>query len=80
MTAPLLPWPEDEPTVALYPTAAQCFGMGRSAAYYAQSTGTFPVPVIRAGAKLRVPTAALRRVLGLATSKHDATFEPMDAA
>ena len=72
MPTPVIPWPEDEPTVSLYPTAARCFGMGRSAAYYAQSIGTFPAPVIRAGNKLRVPTASLRRVLGMPTSKADA--------
>jgi hypothetical protein len=27
--------------------------------------GTFPVAVLRVGSKYRVPTAALRRVLGL---------------
>ena len=63
-----IPWPENEPTVALYPVAAKAFDMGRSAAYASARAGKFPVAVIACGGKLRVPTAELRRVLGLAMS------------
>lgn len=69
MNETLLPWPEDQPTVSLFPEAARCFGMGRSAAYSTYHDGTFPVPVIRCGYKLRVSTHELRGVLGLPTSK-----------
>jgi predicted DNA-binding transcriptional regulator AlpA len=64
-----IPWPEDEPTVSVYPTAAQLLGMGRSSAYDTVKRGEFPVRVIACGNKLRVPTADLRRLLGLAIAK-----------
>ena len=46
-------------------TAARAFRMGRSLAYESARLGTFPVPVLRLGARsLRVVTADLLRVLG----------------
>src|SRR2546428_625480 len=48
-------------------TAARLLGVGRSAAYEAIRTGTFPVRVIRVGVRrVRVPTVALLRELGVA--------------
>ncbi len=46
-------------------TAGRALGMGRAAAYSAVRDDTFPVPVLRLGQRLRVPTAALLAVLGL---------------
>lgn len=50
-------------TVSL-PDAARALGLSKGAAYEAVRRGDFPVDVIRAGHTLRVPTAALDRVLG----------------
>jgi predicted DNA-binding transcriptional regulator AlpA len=60
----LLPNPEVQPTVDLV-TAAKAFGYGRSKAYELVEAGEFPVPVIRNGRSIRVPTAPVRRKLGL---------------
>ena len=66
-----LPWPEDQPTVPLWPDAAQAFSIGRSQAYALASGDAFPCPVLRIGSRWRVPTAALRAALGLAVSEND---------
>lgn len=58
-----LPMPEDQPTVDLWPTAGQALGLGRNGAYAAATRGD--IPTIRVGRLLRVPTAALRRMLEL---------------
>ena len=64
----MLPRPEDQPTVALWPDAADAIGVGRAAAYRAVADGSFPAAVIRCGRSVRVSTADLRRVLGLDAS------------
>jgi hypothetical protein len=61
--AHLLPDPEIQPTVSVYPTAASALGLGRTAAYAAAKRGE--IPTIRVGGRLVVPTAALRRMLYL---------------
>ena len=43
--------------------ASQRLGIGRSLGYQLARDDRFPVPVIRAGRRLLVPTAALERVL-----------------
>lgn len=48
------------------PTAAQWLKIGRTTAYALAKAGAFPVPVLRIGGTLRVPTAPLARLLGLA--------------
>jgi excisionase family DNA binding protein len=58
-----LPDPESEPTVDLWPTAAHALGIGRNTAYDAARRGE--IPTIRFGQRLRVPTAALREMLGM---------------
>jgi excisionase family DNA binding protein len=45
--------------------AASRLGIGRSLAYELVRRGEFPVPIIRAGRKIVVPTRALDRVLGI---------------
>jgi hypothetical protein len=57
----LIPRPEDRPTVPLWPDAGQALGIGRSASYEAARRGE--IPTIRLGARVVVPTAALRRML-----------------
>jgi len=54
----------ESPTVSLV-AAGRAIGIGRSATYRLVQRGDFPLPVIHAGSKLRVPTAALRRILAL---------------
>ena len=48
------------------PTAASIFGLSRTAAYDLVKQDVFPVPVIRVGARYRVPVAAILTVLHLA--------------
>ncbi len=45
--------------------AFQQLGIDRTTGYRAIKAGTFPLPVIRVGRLIRVPTAALRRALAL---------------
>lgn len=52
----------DKPTVSV-PEAGAALGMAKNASYLAAQNGEFPLPVIRIGGKMRVPTAALRRLL-----------------
>lgn len=58
------------PTVSI-PTVAKCFGIHRVTAYDLAQRGELGVTVLRLGRTLRVPTAELRRVLGLADSGGD---------
>lgn len=44
-------------------TAFRLLGMGRTLGFALIRRGEFPVRVIRCGARIRVPTAALLRVL-----------------
>jgi len=53
------------PSVVDLPTAAEALGIGRSKAYELAQSGEFPCRVIRIGRNYRVPTADLRRILGL---------------
>ena len=52
----------DAPTVSVE-EAGRVLGLGRSKSYEAARTGE--IPVLRFGRTLRVPTAALRQMLGL---------------
>jgi excisionase family DNA binding protein len=54
------------PSVRSWLSAEEAFaelGIDRTTGYRAIREGTFPVPVIRVGRLIRVPTAALRRLL-----------------
>jgi hypothetical protein len=53
------------PAAVDVPTAARAFGIGRTTGYALARAGDFPCRVIRVGRALRVPTADLRRALGL---------------
>lgn len=58
----MLPDPAIRPTI----TAEEAFaelGIDRSTGYKSIRDGTFPVPIIRIGRNIRIPTAALRRLL-----------------
>lgn len=60
-----LPDPEECPTVDLWPTTANALDIGRAAVYAAAARGE--IPTIKVGRLVRVPTAALRTMLGLDT-------------
>jgi predicted DNA-binding transcriptional regulator AlpA len=45
--------------------AARLLGIGRTLAYEMVREGTWPTPIIRAGRKIRVPSAPLLALLGL---------------
>jgi predicted DNA-binding transcriptional regulator AlpA len=64
------PWTEERiralGVVTDLPTAASILGLSRSAAYYLANRDEFPIPVIRAGSRYRVPVAAILAALHLA--------------
>jgi excisionase family DNA binding protein len=59
---PSIPSPEDRPTLSVNEYAA-VMEVGRSTAYASVAAGE--VPVIRIGKRIRIPTAAVRRMLEL---------------
>lgn len=61
-TRPMLPDPATRPVVSAEEAFAE-LGIDRGTGYKAIRDGTFPVPIIRVGRTIRVPTAALRRLL-----------------
>ncbi len=65
-----VPDPREQPTLSV-PDAGAILGIGRSAAYEAVRLGT--VPSLRIGRRVRVPTAALCRMVGIAVDPSDAT-------
>jgi hypothetical protein len=73
----------DLPTVLDLATAARLLGIGRTAAYQMVGAGTLPVPVLRLGTLIRIPTAPLLRLLGLpvpdAPARPDAAPDPHGA-
>jgi hypothetical protein len=70
----VIPDPADQPTVALWPTAGQAFGLGRARTFELGRRGELPFPVYRLGRSWRVPTAALRRALHLDPGGGDASM------
>lgn len=60
--AQTIPTPEEQPTVDV-PFAGRALGIGRNSAYEAAKRGEIPTIIV--GGKIRVPTAALRRLLQL---------------
>ena len=56
-------------------TAGQILGLSRNSAYRLARAGTFPVPVLCAGAQYRVPVAALLTALGL-DAERDTAAQP----
>ncbi|WP_243715587.1 DNA-binding protein [Micromonospora sp. KC207] len=55
------------------PTAGRVFGLGRALSYELARTGGFPVPVIRVGARYKVPVAGILTALGLQPPPGDLT-------
>lgn len=60
----VLPAAEEQPTVALWPTAGRALGLSRSSTYAAAQRGEVP-GLLRVGGRYLVATAALRRALAL---------------
>lgn len=58
-----IPVPDEAPTIPLWPAAGRAVGLGRSATYDAAARGD--IPTIRLGRRIVVPTASLRRLLGM---------------
>jgi Helix-turn-helix domain len=55
------------PMVPLVPDAADALDISPRTAYTLAASGRFPVEVLRVGNQWRVPTAGLRRLLGVAS-------------
>lgn len=53
----------EELTVPVWPHAGKAFGLSRNPAYEAAKRGD--IPTIRIGGAIRVPTAFLRKMLGI---------------
>jgi hypothetical protein len=60
-------------TVTIVPVAAEIFGLSRSVAYELIRAGTFPVPVLRFGARYRVPVHAILTALHMPTDPPGST-------
>lgn len=54
------------PAVVDLPTAARMLGVGRSVAYALVRSGDWPTPIIRVGKLIKVPTAPIAALLGVA--------------
>lgn len=68
-TVTVIPWPEDQPVLPLWPDAAEPYGMSRPKAYQLAQRGEFPCPVFRVGVNWMVLTVDLRGALGLPLSR-----------
>ena len=53
------------PPVIDVSTAADVFGLGRSAAYELVRTGQWPTPIIRLGRHIRIPTLPVLELVGI---------------
>jgi excisionase family DNA binding protein len=60
------------PPVLTVVQAAALLGIGRSNAYHAVKTQTWPTRVVRVGRCIRIPTADVLGLLGIETSGEDA--------
>jgi excisionase family DNA binding protein len=58
-----LPDPQIRPTLPVWPDTGQLLGLSKASTYEAVRRGE--IPSIRVGRRLLVPTAALRRMLGV---------------
>jgi excisionase family DNA binding protein len=57
------------PAIVVVVTAAEVLGIGRTVAYELVRTNRFPVPVVRVGRQIKIPTAYLIELLGLSTDR-----------
>ncbi len=58
------------------PEAFRALGINRTTGYRLIADGTFPIPVIRLGRQIRIPAAALERLLdtGVAAASEGSAF------
>jgi excisionase family DNA binding protein len=75
MTSPAKRDLAELPAVLNVEQAAEVLGLSRTAAYELIRTGTWPTPVFRLGRLIRIPTAPVLRLLGVA-SEDAATGQP----
>jgi excisionase family DNA binding protein len=64
-----------DPLIRPVLTAEEAFaelGIDRSTGYKAIREGTFPLPIVRVGRSIRIPTAALRRLLEIDAGEGEA--------
>lgn len=73
-----LPSPLDRPTLNLWPEVGELLGLSRASVYAAAARGE--IPTLRFGRSLRVPTAELRRLLGLEDASSRGSGPGSDAA
>jgi hypothetical protein len=59
---------DDLPAVVDVCTAAKVLGLSRTAAYELIRVGEWPTPVFRLGKLIRVPTAPMLQLLGIAAA------------
>ena len=59
-----IPDPAQQPFMDVGPVA-EIFGIGRSLAYDQIRQGTFPLPVVRFGHRIKIPTRAVLEAAGL---------------
>ncbi|MFI7075039.1 DNA-binding protein [Micromonospora sediminicola] len=59
------------------PTAGRVFGLGRALSYELARTDSFPAPVLRVGARYKVPVAGILAALGLRPPPGDLTLGGM---
>ena len=67
LCASALPNAEEQPTVPVWPDTGRALGLSRQATYDGIQRGD--IPSIRIGRIIRVPTAGLRKMLGLDESR-----------
>jgi hypothetical protein len=66
------------PAVIDVVTAAEVLGIGRTVAYELVRTDRFPTPVLRVGRQIKIPTAYLIALIGLAPENApDAVASPL---
>lgn len=58
-----IPDPQTQPTMPVWPDTGRALNLSKASTYEAVARGE--IPSIRIGRRLLVPTAALRRMLGL---------------
>lgn len=59
----VVPDPQVQPTMRVWPDTGQALGLSKASTYEAVARGD--IPSIRIGGRLLVPTAALRRMLSM---------------
>ena len=75
MTSPARRDLAELPGVLNVEQAAEVLGLSRTAAYELIRSGEWPTPVFRLGRLIRIPTAPVLRLLGVAPAHHSGDRE-----